>query len=251
MYTIGQFSKKTGVTIRALRYYDEKNLLKPAYISPAGRRYYEDQDLVTLQRILIFKYLGYALEDIQGMLMSSTHNLHDSLLQQKQEMLIKKAQLEKTIETLDHAIALSEKQEQVHTDIFLALIHDLIRGDEQKSYLKTFLPEDLVEDLYDFSNEELILLNKHFMAVGLKIKEAYRLQLTEEEVLPLLEELFAVIPQHIMDRIVEVSLQIDEQKLQLDSALFNMPFTKEEEKWLEPMIEKLSLWGEMSNESST
>ena len=52
MYTIGVFAKKTGVTIRTLRFYDEKNLLRPSYISESGRRYYKDEDISTLQKIL-------------------------------------------------------------------------------------------------------------------------------------------------------------------------------------------------------
>ena len=49
MYAIGVFAKKTGVTIRTLRFYDEKNLLRPSYVSESGRRYYKDEDIPTLQ----------------------------------------------------------------------------------------------------------------------------------------------------------------------------------------------------------
>ena len=65
MYSIGVFSKKTGVTIRALRFYDEKNLLKPSYISESRRRYYKDEDIPTLQKILTLKFLGFSLEEIK------------------------------------------------------------------------------------------------------------------------------------------------------------------------------------------
>lgn len=56
MYTIGQFARKTGVTTRTLRFYDQKGLLKPSYLSESGRRFYTDRDLLTLQNILVFKY---------------------------------------------------------------------------------------------------------------------------------------------------------------------------------------------------
>lgn len=240
MYSIGQFSKKTGVTIRTLRFYDEKGLLKPSYLSESGRRYYNDQDLVVLQNILTFKYLGYPLEHIYEMLHSGQCNLHQSLLRQKEEMLLKKEQLEKTIATLEHAIALSEKQESIHTDIFLLLIHGLIREEEQKQYLKKVLPETLVNDIYNFSQEELLEQNKHFMEHAVKLREAYHQQLPDEEVFAIVNNMFALVPEHLLERTIESAAEMEEH-LELDDSLFRTPFTKEEEEWLGGIFEKMSL----------
>lgn len=63
-YTAGEFAKKAGVTIRTIRYYDNKGLLKPSSLSEAGYRLYTDEDFAKLQRILTLKYLGFSLEDI-------------------------------------------------------------------------------------------------------------------------------------------------------------------------------------------
>ena len=40
MLTIHQMAERTGVTIRALRYYDKIGLLPPGAVSPAGYRLY-------------------------------------------------------------------------------------------------------------------------------------------------------------------------------------------------------------------
>ncbi|MDQ0230428.1 MerR family transcriptional regulator [Metabacillus malikii] len=48
-YSIGEFSKKTNVSVRTLHYYDEINILNPSYVSDTGRRYYSDKDLIELQ----------------------------------------------------------------------------------------------------------------------------------------------------------------------------------------------------------
>ena len=48
-YTSGQFAKKAHVTLRAIRYYDKQNILKPSYVSDAGARFYTDEDLARLQ----------------------------------------------------------------------------------------------------------------------------------------------------------------------------------------------------------
>ena len=71
-YTSGQFAKKAHVTLRTIRWYDNKNLLKPSFRTENGTRLYTDGDLAKLQQILLFKYLGFSLDDIREMTMTST-----------------------------------------------------------------------------------------------------------------------------------------------------------------------------------
>ncbi len=89
-YSIGDFAKKTGITIRTLHYYDEMNLLKPAFITDAGRRYYSDDSIMQLQKIVTLKFLGYSLEKIHDLIYLNDWDLQDSLQFQKQEMLQKR-----------------------------------------------------------------------------------------------------------------------------------------------------------------
>ena len=42
MISIQELVKKTGVSSRMLRYYDEKDLLHPVYRSESGIRYYDE-----------------------------------------------------------------------------------------------------------------------------------------------------------------------------------------------------------------
>ncbi|MDF2673355.1 MAG: putative transcriptional regulator [Clostridiales bacterium] len=66
-YTAGEFAKKAGVTVRTIRFYDGKGLLKPSSLSEAGYRLYTNEDFAKLQIILTLKYLGFSLEDIAAM----------------------------------------------------------------------------------------------------------------------------------------------------------------------------------------
>ena len=66
-YTSGEFARMAHVSIRTIRFYDKQNLLKPSEVSPSGTRYYSDTDLARLQQILLFKFLGFSLEDIRDM----------------------------------------------------------------------------------------------------------------------------------------------------------------------------------------
>ena len=43
--TVGEVSKKMGVTVRALQYYDREGLFCPSAVSEGGRRLYTDKDI--------------------------------------------------------------------------------------------------------------------------------------------------------------------------------------------------------------
>jgi MerR family transcriptional regulator, thiopeptide resistance regulator len=63
-YSVGQVAGLAGVTIRTLHHYDEIGLLSPSGRSAVGYRIYEEADLERLQRILFYRELGFALEEI-------------------------------------------------------------------------------------------------------------------------------------------------------------------------------------------
>lgn len=64
LYSTGEFAKMAGVTLRTIRYYDKIGLLKPTTILDNGYRRYCNRDLITLQKILSLKELGFSLEEI-------------------------------------------------------------------------------------------------------------------------------------------------------------------------------------------
>lgn len=69
MFKIGEFSKLSQVTVKALRHYDRMGLLRPARVDPfTSYRYYSAAQLPRLHRILALKDLGLSLEQISRML---------------------------------------------------------------------------------------------------------------------------------------------------------------------------------------
>lgn len=69
MFKIGDFSKFSQVSVKALRYYDKIDLLKPARIDRFTKyRYYSAEQLPRLHRILALKDLGLSLEQISRLL---------------------------------------------------------------------------------------------------------------------------------------------------------------------------------------
>lgn len=65
MKTVNEVSKITGISIRALRYYDEIGLLKPSKLSDTGYRLYDNKALEKLQEIMFYKELEISLHDIK------------------------------------------------------------------------------------------------------------------------------------------------------------------------------------------
>lgn len=66
--SIHEVTKVTGVTSRTLRHYDDVGLLTPSRTGANGYRFYDDDALVRLQRILLLRELGLALEEIRAVL---------------------------------------------------------------------------------------------------------------------------------------------------------------------------------------
>lgn len=64
IYRIGKVSELTGLSLRTIRYYEEQGLLS-AKRSSGGQRYYTDQDIVYLKRIIELKELDFSLEEIK------------------------------------------------------------------------------------------------------------------------------------------------------------------------------------------
>jgi DNA-binding transcriptional MerR regulator/effector-binding domain-containing protein len=95
VFKIGDFSRLSLVSVKALRYYDELGLLKPARVDEmTGYRYYSVSQLTRLNRILAMKDMGLSLEQIallldkeptpdqiRGMLRLKQVELHQQLAQ--------------------------------------------------------------------------------------------------------------------------------------------------------------------------
>ncbi|MEM6445316.1 MAG: MerR family transcriptional regulator [Cyanobacteria bacterium P01_D01_bin.123] len=69
MLRISDFAQLSRVSTKALRLYDRLDLLKPTHVDrQTGYRYYSAAQLPRLNRILVFKTLGFSLERIAQLL---------------------------------------------------------------------------------------------------------------------------------------------------------------------------------------
>lgn len=67
-WSVGEVAKVAGVTVRALHHYDRIGLLSPGGRTAAGYRRYEEADLERLRQILLYRELGFPLEEIATVL---------------------------------------------------------------------------------------------------------------------------------------------------------------------------------------
>ena len=102
MMTVNEVSQLTGVSIRALHYYDQIGLLPAAGHTDSGYRLYDDAALERLQQILLFRELEFPLRDIREILQNSTFDREKALEQQIELLTLKKQHIE-------DLIALAEK----------------------------------------------------------------------------------------------------------------------------------------------
>lgn len=69
---IGQLSRRTGVPIDTVRYYEKQRLLPPPTRSASGYRHYEADDVLRLNFIRRAKVLGFTLDEIRDLLALSS-----------------------------------------------------------------------------------------------------------------------------------------------------------------------------------
>ena len=70
-FTIGDLAREFGVTLRTLRFYEDRGLLSP--LREGMLRLYDGRDRTRLQIILKGKQLGFTLSEIRDMVGSSAY----------------------------------------------------------------------------------------------------------------------------------------------------------------------------------
>lgn len=83
-YTIGEAAKKLQVSTRTLRFYEEKDLVRPAYTERNGYRFYEKDQIRQLELILFLKELGFSLKQIKILIQDEHGNQSLELLLKEQ-----------------------------------------------------------------------------------------------------------------------------------------------------------------------
>ena len=101
---ISEVAKLTGLTVRALHYYDEIGLLKPGEVTNAGYRVYSDADLEILQQILFFRELDFPLNDIKEIMLNPNYDKEIALQKHKELLLQKRERIDDLIVLIEQTL---------------------------------------------------------------------------------------------------------------------------------------------------
>ncbi|WP_145407907.1 MerR family transcriptional regulator [Paenibacillus xylanexedens] len=118
MFKISAFSRLSKVSLKTLRYYDQIGILKPRKVDhDTGYRYYSSDQLLELNRILMYKELGFTLPQISQLLQE------DITLENIQGMFkLKRSEIQQMIDTeqakllrIEERMKLIEQEGQLET----------------------------------------------------------------------------------------------------------------------------------------
>jgi DNA-binding transcriptional MerR regulator/effector-binding domain-containing protein len=91
-YSIGEFSKITGLSVKTLRFYHEKNLLTPSSVDEAtGYRFYDTDKIEKARVIMRLREMQFSLDEIAAMLTGcgDEAEILDYLARQKQSLRLR------------------------------------------------------------------------------------------------------------------------------------------------------------------
>ncbi|MCB9656837.1 MAG: MerR family transcriptional regulator [Sandaracinaceae bacterium] len=108
MYTIGEFSKLTALTVKTLHHYHEKGLLAPARVDrQSGYRYYDRASVERARIIKLLRGLDLSLDEI-GLILAECKDDGDALEfleRHRRSIEVKVRRYEDILSALDHVVA--------------------------------------------------------------------------------------------------------------------------------------------------
>lgn len=240
-YAVGEFSKKTGLSVRTLHYYDEIGLLQPEKDPETGHRIYSHSDIVTLQKILSFKFLGFSLEQIASLLHKSsfTVDLADTLTLHMKALKEDKKRIEISMNAMKRVVRLLKEEGEVESSALFSIIHNIETAKKQKEWMDQHELTEVMEVLSGRSEEEKMALDQMFITFYKGVKQLYGSPVDDPKVTEMLESYFrntfSFLGEDLIHRLADAN--VEETDIQEFENISPFPFTEEEKKWLNEAME--------------
>jgi len=110
-WSIVEVSRHAGVSSRTLRHYDDIGLVPPAYIGSNGYRYYEREQLLRLQEVLVLRELGLPLDAVARVL-DGTRDRAAVLREHRAALLAERDRIARLADTVGRTIAEIEAENE-------------------------------------------------------------------------------------------------------------------------------------------
>ena len=132
-YKIGELAELSGVSVRALRFYEEAGLLAPGRDSTNGYRLYAAEDVDRLQEILLLRHLGVAVRDIAPLLSTTSDDRAAALACHLDGLIAERDQLNTLIATVERTLAeLRGELDMADSEKFDGFKRRLVEGSERR-----------------------------------------------------------------------------------------------------------------------
>lgn len=117
VFTIGEFSKITGLTVKTLRFYHEEGLLEPTCVDDqSGYRYYDSSKVEAARVIAFLRSLEFSVAEIRDLLRSGDErDLLAAVERQRQVIDEKIRRLRHVAQSLDQFLAAQKESHMLAT----------------------------------------------------------------------------------------------------------------------------------------
>ena len=120
MFTIGEFSKVTGLTVKTLRFYHEEGLLEPYFVDPqTGYRHYDERQIEPARAIAFLRSLEFPVAKIKELRRDGgdDQRVLDAIERHKADIAGQIKHLRKVSRSLDQFIAHKPKFRTVRGEL--------------------------------------------------------------------------------------------------------------------------------------
>jgi DNA-binding transcriptional MerR regulator len=170
-YTIQKLAGIAGISTRAIRFYDEIGLLKPARINSSGYRIYGQTETDRLQQILFYRELDVPLEQIKTIIDHPMFSGSEALQAHREQLLARRKQIDQLIINVDQSIAASKGEIKMNDkDKFNGFKSKMI-SDNETRYGKE-ARQRYGDDAVDRSNQKVKGMTEAQYAEATKLAEA-------------------------------------------------------------------------------
>ena len=163
MKTVKEVAELTGISIRALRYYDEIGILIPAGRSEAGYRLYDESNIEKLNAILFLRELDVPLDAIKEILTSSEKDYKSVLKDHRKNLIQKINRLHGLLDVIDGIAAEGS-----------TICFDSFRLSDTEKVTDAILKSQITDEYHDFSEMcELVRTNMIEGKAGNELLQIY------------------------------------------------------------------------------
>jgi DNA-binding transcriptional MerR regulator len=133
-WTVGETARLAKVSVRTLHHYDQVGILSPSARTDAGYRLYEPGDLERLHRVMVFRELGFSLEEIGRIVTDPSFDQTEALRAQRSLLAEKTRRTEAMLTAIDAALAAIEKGTEMSDQERREMFGELFDGFDPAEY---------------------------------------------------------------------------------------------------------------------